>query len=675
MGFSCPKEFCSNPYFIPYNAYYRRNKQKLFLTFNNFLSCEKVQKKNALRKRAKNIIAGDAFSTHSQDEKSIKLHNHLPDKKELAVKSGEFPPTEGHELDREAAIELLDKAVDRTVDKAVDRTVDKTVDKAVDRTVDKAVDRTVDKTVDKTVDRTVDKTVDIQLSDSNAHPSTRTFLTGTKYYRRSKYSKAGFLKGRQKDENNFTATREDNPLASDMFNDLMGGSYVESREELIKDNLKKSVQASSMSIPELLIKNYYSDSNRQNDLDLVMKKKSTNEMISVEKKNTSDTYEQVEKAHLDSTQRNSTVSFMNEFTVIGEIVGIHGLHGWLKVVSFTTFNDIRFKKNSYRYLFMNTYPYPLPVKIIDVKESLKVGFLYVKLEKIISRTDGLKLKNCLLCDDKRNFPDLGENKYISTDLLNFDIYIFNDFTNTSIGKVFTFLSKYDYICSRSVQEISDDLIKIELNKNVPLQQVFNIMNASKLANTTNADNSNNVVGNSPEKNSGPIKLLMNRTNFNLRQWDRGGSNSFLAQNDANTNNHMVRNDEFSGSGGSDETERIRGDKNYYDSLDNFDGCSYKKIYKCDFCDDVYESVMEASEHENSHFQSDEELLHHSTLAQEATSKERLRQVMHTDLQGVKRKIDYFFIPIVKEKTIRAVHYELKKIYLDISTVFLLDDQK
>ncbi|CRG99182.1 mitochondrial preribosomal assembly protein rimM precursor, putative [Plasmodium relictum] len=456
----------------------------------------------------------------------------------------------------------------------------------------------------------------------------RSFLTDTKYYKRSKYSKAGFLKEKKNDI--FTKKKE-NFISNDFFNDEYNDSYTESKDDLLKNNLKKNMENENISLSTLLIRNYFSDHNRSNDLDL-MNKINVNDM----KINyISDSINPMNEKKNNNS--NNKISFMNEFTVIGEIVGVFGLLGYVKVISFTTFNDIRFKNNCYRYLFMNNYPCPLPIKIINVKESLKINFLYIKFEGIDTRTDALKLKSCLICDDKRTFPEIGENKYISTDLLNFDIYIFNDFTNTSIGKVFSFVSKYDYINSRSIQEISDDLIKIELNKNISLKKVFNIINVAKSNNDSNSENNSSI------KNWEPINVLINKNNFNIYEHDENNLNKLK-----------------------------KGSKNNYDTLDNIEGCSYKKIYKCDYCDYVFDNLKEASVHENSHFNSDKELLDNSFEIN--NQKEKIYEVTQTDVEKIKN-VEYFFIPIVKEKTIRCVNYENKKIYLDISTIFLIDDNK
>ncbi|CRG97335.1 mitochondrial preribosomal assembly protein rimM precursor, putative [Plasmodium gallinaceum] len=457
---------------------------------------------------------------------------------------------------------------------------------------------------------------------------TRSFLTDTKYYKRSKYSKAGFLKKKRNDK--FTEKKE-NCTYNDFLIDAYNSSYTESKEDLLKNNIQKSIENENISLSSLLIRNYFSDDNRANDLEL-MNKMNMNDMKVADVSGTINTINEKK-----NEQSNNKICFMNEFTVIGEIVGVHGLLGYVKVVSFTTFNDIRFKNNCYRYLFMNNYPYPLPIKIIEVKESLKINFLYIKFEGIDTRTDALKLKSCLICDDKKTFPEIGENKYLSTDLLNFDIYIFNDFTNTSIGSVYSFISKYDYINSRSIQEISDDLIKIELNKNISLTEVFNIINIAKSNSNYKCENYSSI------KNWKPINVLINKNNFNIYE---------------DKENNLNKSE--------------KGDKYYNDTLDNLEGCSYKKIYKCDYCDDVFDNIKEASTHENSHFNSDEELLYNTFETN--NKKEKIYEVKQIDLEKVKN-VEYFFIPIVKEKTIRSVNYENKKIYLDISTVFLMDDQK
>ncbi|SPJ10730.1 ribosome maturation factor RimM, putative [Plasmodium sp. DRC-Itaito] len=550
----------------------------------------------------------------------------------------------------------------------------------------------------------------------------RQFLTDTKYYKRSKYSKAGYIKEKAHNNNVIEKHQEEKKkkkgldVFDDFVNDKYNIYYAENKEDLVEKINEKKKKEKKMSLPDFFILNYYLDKNRKNNLDL-MTDASDNDLIkggsiltssfsstmknmlqnnvsegeaycnndniksdsnnsnnnrndsnhnrSDSNNNRSDSnHNRSDSNHnrSDSNHNRSDYSnyqnyqsyskhteFINNYSVIGQIIGVRGLLGCLKVVSFTTFNDIRFEPGSYRYIFMNNYNYPLPIKILEVKESQKVSFLYIKIEGINTRGDALKLKNCLICDDKRKFPDIGENQYISTDLLKFDIYIFNDFSNTSIGNVSGFLSKYDYIYSKSVQEISDDLIKINLKKNISLEKVFNIINVAKLYNQNN--NSLNVEdsqSNSPIKNIQSIKVLINKSDtYNKDEED-------IDENDI-------------------PSEPIKNDKNYYDSLDNFDGYSYKKIFKCDYCDHIFDDINEASIHENSHFSSDDELLYNRTKI-DASDKQKVYEVTKDQAKKLKN-VEYFLVPIVKEKTIRSVHYEDKKIYLDISTIFLIDDNK
>ncbi|KJP86690.1 16S rRNA processing protein RimM [Plasmodium fragile] len=495
----------------------------------------------------------------------------------------------------------------------------------------------------------------------------RVFLTDTKYYKRSKYSKAGFIKKKTGEERQLTIGNNGQRFHQKglLHNELPPITSIESEGDLLTNHMRKGAQNEHLNLPQFFITNYYADKNRPNELDLTIdphtKESSTKPMGTIKN-------EKEEENYTSGKQSSRAVSLMNEFTVIGEIVGVHGLQGWLKVVSFTTFNDIRFKKNMYRYLFMNTHPYPLPIKLTDVKESLKVGFLYVKIEGINSRTDALKLKSCLICDDKRKFPSLSENQYISTDLLNFHIFIFNDLTNTCIGKVLSFISKYDYICKKSTQSIAEDLIKIQIKKDISLQKVFHIISAAQMYAMRTASSSPSTAGEGK-----PVRVLINRKGFSLTG-DLDGELSEQLRAEEYKMEHGNNQDY----GGGDEQDRIlndepvKGDKNYYDSLDNFEGCSYKKIYKCDFCEDVYEDLREASEHESSHFPTDEELLFNASQA--SSPKENLYEVDRNMVSKLK-PIDYFFIPIVKDKTIRSVNYELKQMYLDVSTIFLLDDQK
>lgn len=509
----------------------------------------------------------------------------------------------------------------------------------------------------------------------------RTFLTDTKYYKRSKYSKAGWIKKNEKEymkigENYFLDTFLTDQYAGEK------GFYTESIEDLPKKSFVSTEKKTNENLSDILLKSYFTDKHKMNTLDLIHQEHYANNDMSNTTELINETYhllspnenikvnEQREtmmipeketkdankinqsmnnmeikienKTHTIKSEKtdNKKIDFMNEFTVIGEIVGIYGLAGFVKVVSFTTFNNIRFQNNCYRYIFMNNYPYPLPIKIEQIKESLKINFLYVKFYNINSRTDAMKLQNCLICCDKRDFPKLEENQYISTDLLNFDIYIFNDFSNTCIGQIKDFLSKHDYIPSKVIQAVADDLIKIQINKKLSLKKVFHIINLSKKKGENKVEMEDLQL-----QNMKSVQVLINKNNFNLYE----------------TNPY-----EFDTS--SDTVDKKKEEQVW----DNLDGFSYKKIFKCDYCNCVFENIKEASEHENSHFQTEENNV--LDLENVNENKEKIYEVTEETADKVKN-VECFFIPIIKEKTIRLVQYELKKIYLDISTIFLVDNQK
>ncbi|KNC37113.1 hypothetical protein PFLG_01832 [Plasmodium falciparum RAJ116] len=104
----------------------------------------------------------------------------------------------------------------------------------------------------------------------------RQFLTETKYYKRSKYSKAGYIK--EKDHNNNVIEKHEEEkkkkkgldIFDDFINDRYNIYYTENKEDLVEKMNEKKKKENKMSLPDFFILNYYLDKNRKNNLDLMI---------------------------------------------------------------------------------------------------------------------------------------------------------------------------------------------------------------------------------------------------------------------------------------------------------------------------------------------------------------------------------------------------------------------
>jgi len=116
-----------------------------------------------------------------------------------------------------------------------------------------------------------------------------------------------------------------------------------------------------------------------------------------------------------------------DYVVVGKIVNTRGLKGDLKVVSFSSFNEERFKKGNKLFIDFNG-------EIIEVevnKSSHDPKFIYVSFKGLEDINLVEKYKGCELKFPVDKLPELEEDNYYYRDLIGCEVYQEEKF----VGKV------------------------------------------------------------------------------------------------------------------------------------------------------------------------------------------------------------------------------------------------
>lgn len=114
-----------------------------------------------------------------------------------------------------------------------------------------------------------------------------------------------------------------------------------------------------------------------------------------------------------------------EFVCIGKIVNTHGIKGELKIESYSDFNNLRYKPNSFVYVSEDKIKYEIN-SYSDYKRFILVSFkdnLDINLVK--------KLKNEYVYKAKEDIKPLKKGDYYFSELKDMDLFIDDKF----IGKV------------------------------------------------------------------------------------------------------------------------------------------------------------------------------------------------------------------------------------------------
>ena len=141
---------------------------------------------------------------------------------------------------------------------------------------------------------------------------------------------------------------------------------------------------------------------------------------------------------------------------IGKVIGLHGIKGWLKILSFTSPPENIF---NYQSLIISNENIE---EIFHIENSRKQGKkILIKLDGIDDRTSAESLTQSRIHIFRADLPELSENIYYWEDLLGFNVFNQN---NIKLGLVDSF-----------IETGSNDvlIVKDEMKKNILIPFLIN----------------------------------------------------------------------------------------------------------------------------------------------------------------------------------------------------------
>jgi len=135
--------------------------------------------------------------------------------------------------------------------------------------------------------------------------------------------------------------------------------------------------------------------------------------------------------------------------MVGKIIKIQGLKGWLKVATFTSFPE-RFTPGATLWLETSEGK-ALKVKIEDVR-SEKEGFLFVRFQNYTTREQVEKFRGALLSIDRNQVPPLPAGEFYHFELIGIRVFEKNEFK----GEIADIIEgpNYDYLVVKNQEKES-----------------------------------------------------------------------------------------------------------------------------------------------------------------------------------------------------------------------------
>ena len=144
---------------------------------------------------------------------------------------------------------------------------------------------------------------------------------------------------------------------------------------------------------------------------------------------------------------------------IGKIIGLHGIKGWLKILSYTSPPENIF---NYQSLIISNENME---ETFHIENSRKQGKkILIKLDGIDDRTSGESLKESKIQIFRLDLPELSEDTYYWEDLLGFNVFNQN---NINLGLVDSFIEtgSNDVLVIRNEKK-ENTLIPFLMNKTI-----------------------------------------------------------------------------------------------------------------------------------------------------------------------------------------------------------------
>jgi 16S rRNA processing protein RimM len=149
---------------------------------------------------------------------------------------------------------------------------------------------------------------------------------------------------------------------------------------------------------------------------------------------------------------------LEDWIEIGTIVGAQGLKGKLRVKPDSDFPE-RFSQPGQRWLQLNNQSQPQSVELVSGSPIPGKDVYVIQLEGIDNRTQAETLRNAKLLVKKGDRPQLGEDEYHVSDLINLDV--FNQLNGEKIGVIINVYQAGNDLLEIKLQNTDNDIEKEE----------------------------------------------------------------------------------------------------------------------------------------------------------------------------------------------------------------------
>eukprot|EP00371_Babesia_bovis_P003324 XP_001611971.1 16S rRNA processing protein RimM domain containing protein [Babesia bovis T2Bo] len=312
---------------------------------------------------------------------------------------------------------------------------------------------------------------------------------------------------------------------------------------------------------------------------------------------------------------------LDEYIVVGKILSPHGLKGHVKVMSLSSCPDIHLCQPGYKFLkipYRNERVMPIKIEYGRLYDGIKMYRL--KLEGVDTRDQAIRLNGAYLSVSIRDVPPLQEDCYYSRDLLDMDLYLFNDNTKTRLGKVIDFCHREDLVSSPKYANITEDLLEVEMDLKLSIRTM--------------------------------LSLTRQCHELAKQQVDKPTPKgvSIVTDHDLETADNII-----------DAEEEL------VNSC--MTGVQYVKYYTCSICNKEFTNHDAALEHDRAHEAN--AILPGNTV--ESTHTDLIHPLDEKYEKRMKKPIRRFYIPLIKDETVKFVDVPNKSIYVDVYTIFIGDE--
>lgn len=155
------------------------------------------------------------------------------------------------------------------------------------------------------------------------------------------------------------------------------------------------------------------------------------------------------------------------FTVIGEIIGAHGVHGEVRVKSASDFAKNRLCIEGRRYLRRRGRVYPRPVNVCGGRKASQIDTYILRIANVASRDDAFALRGASIYVRDGDRPRLRKEEFLVSDLVGLDVRVVDTLENVGVVKA---VITRDELCAASgggknAAAVASDLLEIALTTN------------------------------------------------------------------------------------------------------------------------------------------------------------------------------------------------------------------